>query len=121
MQIPSGAFAPAGSNRSSRGGNETAEAFGVEGPERDLAIMQAVTRVNAEQASKSLMRKSTQLSYGEDCHLWGSERDVHPGFRRGSGDGMHERGRPRNTGNPIRRSSVKINQRPARERLGAMG
>jgi hypothetical protein len=36
-------FAPAGSNRSSRGGNETAEAFGVEGPERDLANMQAVT------------------------------------------------------------------------------
>ena len=35
--------APAGSNRSSRGGNETAEAFGVEGPERDLANMQAVT------------------------------------------------------------------------------
>jgi len=35
-------FAPAGSNRSSRGGNEAAEAFGVEGPERDLANMQAV-------------------------------------------------------------------------------
>jgi hypothetical protein len=43
VRIPSGAFAPAGSNRSSRGGNEAAEAFGVEGPERDLAIMQAVT------------------------------------------------------------------------------
>jgi len=35
--------APAGSNRSSRGGNEAAEAFGVEGPARDLASMQAVT------------------------------------------------------------------------------
>ena len=35
--------APAGSNRSSRGGDEAAEAFGVEGPERDLANMQAVT------------------------------------------------------------------------------
>jgi hypothetical protein len=35
--------APAGSNRSSRGGNEATEAFGVEGPERDLANMQAVT------------------------------------------------------------------------------
>jgi len=36
-------FAPAGSNRSSRGGDETAEASGVEGPARDLASMQAVT------------------------------------------------------------------------------
>jgi hypothetical protein len=37
------AFAPAGSNRSSRTRSEAAEAFGVEGPERDLASMQAVT------------------------------------------------------------------------------
>ncbi len=36
-------FAPAGSNRSSRRGNETAEAFGVEGHISDLASMQAVT------------------------------------------------------------------------------
>ena len=35
--------APAGSNRSSRGGNETAEASGVEGHESDLASTQAVT------------------------------------------------------------------------------
>jgi hypothetical protein len=45
--------APAGSNRSSHGGNEVAEAFG----ERvtiygDSASVQAVTRVNAEQALK---------------------------------------------------------------------
>jgi hypothetical protein len=31
VQIPPGDFAPAGSNRSSHGGNEVAEAFGVEG------------------------------------------------------------------------------------------
>jgi hypothetical protein len=35
--------APAGSNRSSRGGNETAEASGVEGHVSDLASTQAVT------------------------------------------------------------------------------
>ena len=35
--------APAGSNRSSRGGNKTAEAFGVEGHVSDLTSMQAVT------------------------------------------------------------------------------
>ena len=46
-------FAPAGSNRSSRRGNEAAEAFGVKGHVSDSASMQAVTRVNAEQASKS--------------------------------------------------------------------
>jgi hypothetical protein len=48
--------APAGSNRSNGGGNEAVEAFGVEGPSRDLAIMQAVTRVNVEQASKWVKR-----------------------------------------------------------------
>jgi hypothetical protein len=52
--------APAGSNRSSRGGDEAAEAFGVKDPLRGLASMQAVTRVNAEQASKSAMRKPTR-------------------------------------------------------------
>ena len=35
--------APAGSNRSSRGGNEAAEASGVEGHLSDLASTQAVT------------------------------------------------------------------------------
>jgi hypothetical protein len=35
-------FAPAGSNWSSRGGNEAAEASGVEGSVRNLANMQAV-------------------------------------------------------------------------------
>ena len=61
-------FAPAGSNRSNRGGNEAVEAFGVEGPSRDLAIVQAVTRVNVEQASKEMMRKPTRQHYGEGCH-----------------------------------------------------
>jgi hypothetical protein len=36
-------FVPAGNNRSSRGGDETAEASGVEGHESDLVSMQAVT------------------------------------------------------------------------------
>jgi hypothetical protein len=37
------AFVPAGSNRSSRRGNEAAGASGVEGHASDLASMQAVT------------------------------------------------------------------------------
>jgi hypothetical protein len=44
----------------------------------DLASAQAVTRVNVEQASKRAMRKPTRLEYGEGCHGWGSERNVHP-------------------------------------------
>src|SRR5208283_1648402 len=53
-------FVPAGSNRSSCGGNETSDASGVEGHESDLVSMQAVTRVNAEQASKDVMWKPTR-------------------------------------------------------------
>src|SRR6266852_4929517 len=46
------ATAPAGSNRSSHGGNEMAEAFGQRVTKYgDSASVQAVTRVNAEQAS----------------------------------------------------------------------
>ena len=70
--------APAGSNRSNGGGNEIVEAFGVEGPSRDLAIMQAVTRVNVEQASKWVLRKPTRREYGEGCYWWGSERNLRP-------------------------------------------
>ena len=40
---PGNWFAPSGSNQSSRGGNETAEASGAEGREGDLASVQAVT------------------------------------------------------------------------------
>ena len=38
--------------------------------------MQAVTRVNAEQAPKRVMRKPTRLRFGEGRRRWGSER--HP-------------------------------------------
>src|SRR5260221_9837652 len=58
------ATAPAGSNRSSHGGNEVAEAFGwgvtIYG---DSASRQAVTRVNAEQTSKRTMRRPARQPY----------------------------------------------------------
>jgi hypothetical protein len=45
VQFPPGNWGtPPGSNRSSRGGNKFAGAFGVEGREGDLAMMQAVRR-----------------------------------------------------------------------------
>jgi hypothetical protein len=54
------ATAPAGSNRSSYGGDEIAEAFGMRVTNGDSASVQAVTRVNAEQASKRTMRRPTR-------------------------------------------------------------
>jgi len=72
------AFAPAGSNRGRRGGNETSEASDVEGHESDLASVQAVTRVNAEQASKGPMRKPTRHNNGAGRSQRGRERIEHP-------------------------------------------
>jgi len=43
LNPPGNWFAPPGSNQSSSGGNETAEASGAEGREGDLASVQAVT------------------------------------------------------------------------------
>ena len=58
------ATAPAGSNRSSYGGNEVAEAFGMRVTiYGDSASVQAVTRVNAEQASKRTMRRPTRRPF----------------------------------------------------------
>src|SRR5205814_9670887 len=58
-------FAPPGSNRSGDEGNEGVGASGVEGRVGDSASMQAVTRVNAEQASKRLMQEPTHRVIGE--------------------------------------------------------
>ena len=57
--------APAGSSRSGSGGNEAVEAFDDKGSFSDSASKQAVTRVNAEQASKRVMREPTRLNNGE--------------------------------------------------------
>src|SRR5438094_9664693 len=57
--------APASSNRSGSGGNEAAEASDGKGRTGDPASRQAVTCVNAEQASKHLMREPTQRTFGE--------------------------------------------------------
>jgi hypothetical protein len=55
------ANAPAGSNRSSQGGDELAEAFGMRVTNYgDSASVRAVTRVNAEQSSKRTMHRPTR-------------------------------------------------------------
>jgi hypothetical protein len=62
--------APAGSNRSGSGGNNTAEAFdGKSSINGNSASRQAVARVNAEQAPKTMMWEPTQPMHGEGrCH-----------------------------------------------------
>ena len=61
-ESPTRRNAPAGSNRSNCGGNETVEASGDQRVTKygDVASVQAVTRVNAEQASKRTMRGPTR-------------------------------------------------------------
>ena len=71
MEVPPGNwFVPPGNNRSSGGGNEAAEAFGAEGRKGDSVSMQAITQVNAEQASKRVMQEPTRLSDGEGRRRW---------------------------------------------------
>ncbi len=52
--------APAGSNRSGGGGNDTAEAFDAKGRVGGSASRQAVTQVNAIEASKLIMWEPTR-------------------------------------------------------------
>src|SRR6202040_1676668 len=101
VEVPPGNwFVPPGNNRSSGRGNEAAEAFGAEGRKGDSVSMQAVTRVNAEQASKRGMQEPTRLSDGEGRRRWNSMSEqvssVLPGYwRRHAGKGDR-----RNTGSP---------------------
>src|SRR3954469_23420969 len=104
---PGISVAPAGSNRSGGGGNETAGAFDAKGRSGDSASRQAVTRVNAEQAPKGLMWEPTRLENGEGRSHWGTgghtpRSDSNPWTHRGIGDGMSAEEIRRNTGNPER-------------------
>ena len=81
---------------------KAAEAFDVEGHVGDLASVQAVTRVNAEQVSKDLMRKPTRTVTRGMLRCAGEASDVRARtFRRDIGDGMHTKEGRCNTGNPI--------------------
>jgi hypothetical protein len=68
--------ASAGSNRSSREGNDPVEASDGKGHSSDSASVRAVTRVNVEQASKRSMWRLTWRLYRESCHCWGRERQA---------------------------------------------
>src|SRR5437870_9112724 len=89
---PHPATAPAGSNRSSHGGNEVAEAFDCVSRIGDSASVQAATRVNAEQSSKRTMCRPTRLPYrGRLKWLGELSEDYAPLLHRGIGGGMYTR------------------------------
>ena len=116
--------APAGSNRSSCGGNEAVEAFGDQRVTKfgDVASVQAVTRVNAEQASKRTMRGPTRspnrgrLTCAGEARAEAMIPAAAPGYWR---QHVHK-GSARNTGNP-KVCSAMSNRSPVRDGSGALG
>ena len=119
--------APAGSNRSGGGGNEAVGAFDEKGRFGGSASRQAVTRVNAEQASKEHdvgadppAIRGRPLSLG-DRRERPLGRDTIQRFHRGNGDGMPAQGDPTQHGKPQRWGRVTPNRTPARDRPGRVG
>src|SRR5262249_25550192 len=66
----------------------------------DSASMQAVIKVNAEQASKRITQELTRRKYGEGGSGWESTSERSQRSCRGIGDGMQTQGIRRNTGSP---------------------
>jgi hypothetical protein len=66
----------------------------------DSASMQAVTKVNAEQAPKIITQELTRRKYGEGRSRWESTSEQSQRSCRGIGDGMQTQGIRRNTGSP---------------------
>ena len=101
VKVPPGNWiTPPGRNRSSSGGNEAAEASVGEGRVGDLASMQAVTKVNAEQAPKRVMQEPTRRESREGRGRWEKTSEQAQRTCRGIGDGMQTAGTRRKTGNP---------------------
>src|SRR5215210_1240406 len=73
---PANWVAPAGSYWSGGGGNETVGAFETNVPHGGAASRQAVTRVNAEQASKELTWEPTRHEIGEGRRRWRTGKRV---------------------------------------------
>lgn len=110
VQVPARQeVAPVGSNRSGGGGNNVVGAFDGKGRVSGSASMQAGTRVNAEQAPESSMRKPILLHPGEGRRRGSAKprsgrkqgrSDKHQRFRRGSGAGMQAKDNHVTTGYP---------------------
>ena len=84
----------------------------------DTTSKQAVTRVNAEQTSKPVMRESTRLGNGENrCGLGRRAVFTQPS-RLGTGDGMLAQRNTTQHGKPQRWRRVTANRYPARAAPG---
>ncbi len=123
---PANSVAPAGSYRSGGGGNETVGAFETTGRFGGPASGQAVTRVNAEQASKAMMREPTRQHNGEGRRHWQNgghtpRSDLSQWSRRGSGDGMPANGNPAQHVKPHAAAGVTADRKPVRDRPGRLG
>ena len=82
--------------------------------------LQAVTRVNVEQASKRATREPTWLSNREGRRCWWMRANATTSsHRRGSDDGMHVNGSWTQHGKP--NAMRRLNRKPARDRPGRMG
>ena len=120
-ESPTRRNAPAGSNRSGYGGNEVVGAYGVKRHDfGDVASVQAVTRVNAEQSSKRKMHRSTRRRFrGRLIRLrdWAKRNSAAvPGYWR---QHVHQED-ARNTGSPKACLSMS-NRSPARDGSGVLG
>jgi len=107
---PANSIAPAGSYRSGGGGNEAVGAFETHAPLGGAASRQAVTRVNAEQASKGSDVGADPLTgWGRPSSLANRETggigrpmsDPTQRSHRGNGNGMSTHGRRLQHGKPL--------------------
>ena len=87
----------------------------------DSASVQAVTQVNAEQASKRTMRRPTRRPFrGRLTRLGEAERRVRPAAAPGKWRQHVHKESVRNTGSPMAWSAM-TNRSPARDRSSAWG
>jgi hypothetical protein len=107
---PANSVAPAGSYRSGGGGNKAVGAFETNAPLGGAASRQAVTRVNAEQASKGSDVGADPLTgWGRPSSLANRETggigrptsDLTQRSHRGNGNGMSTQGKHTQHGKPL--------------------
>ena len=126
---PANSVAPAGSYRSGGGGNEAVGAFETNVPLGGAASRQAVTRVNAEQASKDLnvgadppfnRGRPPSLANRETGGIGRPMSDLTQRSHRGNGNGMSTHGRHLQHGKPLSAEARDL-QPDAREGQAGLG
>ena len=124
MRVPPGENAPAGSNRSNCGGNETVEASGDKRVTKygDVASVQAVTRSERRAGLEKDDARADPTPFSGKAAMVGGARAeatipaAAPGYWR---QHAHKES-ARNTGNPTV-CSARSNRSPVRDGSGALG